>query len=235
MGGKKSNHLRRLLASIRGVRTWQLILILIPLLFVTATLLRLDHLKMVELRAAVLAADEAGDDAALSESLMNLGEFVFSHIVVNVVESNGEQRITFGTGVFYLEQQYLRAANAAIEEAESNLTDDANPNGDIYAAVRDICRPLGLANGWRYNSPGYLNCWTSELAKYPTVDQLADTTLTAKVPSTEEYRLEYDSPLWSFTPAGFAVLAAAILLIIIVVRIVIWLILQVALLFMKRF
>ena len=44
------------------VKTWMLILFLVPLLFLDATLLRLDHIKMTELRDAVLATDEAEDD-----------------------------------------------------------------------------------------------------------------------------------------------------------------------------
>ena len=163
MGGKKSNHLRQALRKFGGVRSWQLLLILIPLTFVTATLLRLDHLKMSDLRRAVLDADAANDDAAIQESLIKLQDFVFSHVVINVAESNGTQSIVFGTGPFYLENQYLRAANAAIEAAESNLANDQNPNGNIYAAASAICKPLAIENGWAWNSPGYLDCWTSEL------------------------------------------------------------------------
>lgn len=233
MGGKKSNHIRKSLRSFTGVRTWQLILILIPLLFVTATLLRLDHLKMVELRDAVLDADAANDDAAIKESLEKLHQFVISHVVINVVESNGVQSIIFGTGPFYLEQQYLRAANAAIEEAESHLSNDANPNGNIYAAVSAICRPLAVANGWSWNNPNYLNCWTSELAKYPASDNL-NVELTAKAPSTELFRHNYASPLWAPTWSGLAILVSAIIIVVIIIRIFIWCILNVALLFVGK-
>lgn len=233
MGGKLSNHLRKALRNFRGVRTWQLALILIPLIFVTATLLRLDHIRMSHLRADVLEADAANDDAAIQDSLVKLQDFVFSHIVVNVVETNGIQSVVFGTGPFYLEQQYLRAANAAIEQAESQLADDSNPNGNIYAAAQAVCRPLAIANGWAWNSQGYLDCWTTELAKYPTSDSL-DTNLAAKIPSTELYRHNYASPIWAPTWAGWAILACIILLIIIVVRFAIWTILQIALFFSKE-
>ena len=108
MGGKKSNHFRQALRRFGGVRSWQLLLILIPLAFVTATLLRLDHLKMSELRRIVLEADAINDDTAIQEGLTKLQNFVFSHVVINVVESNGTQSIVFGTGPFYLENQYLR-------------------------------------------------------------------------------------------------------------------------------
>lgn len=233
MGGKKSNRLRKLLRNFGAVRNWQLLLILIPLLFVTATLLRLDHIKMVELRDAVLAADAADNDEAIQSTLKELQEYVFSHVIVNVVESNGVQSVVFGTGPFYLEHQYLRAANAAIERAESELVDDSNPHGDIYAAVLAICRPQALANGWSWNHPSYLNCWTSELAKYPASDNF-EANLTAKIPSTELYRHNYASPIWAPSWAGWAMLACVIILLIVVIRVLIWCVLKVALIFLKE-
>lgn len=233
MGGKKSNHVRRLLRSFGAVQNWQLLLILIPLLFVTATLLRLDHLRMAELRDAVISADNLGDDELLQEKLQALQEFTFKHVVVNIVERNGTQNLTFGTGPFYLEGQYLRAANEAIAEAESQLANDSNPNGNIYAAVSAICRPLALANGWAWNSPGYLNCWTSELDKYPAAEEL-NSQLTANVPSTELFRYDYASPIWAPSWAGWAILACIIILAIIIIRLVIWCVLHIFLLFLGK-
>lgn len=217
----------------RAVRTWQLLLILIPLVFFTATLLRFDHLRMVELRDAVLKADEAGNDEEIERTLTELKEFVFSHIVVNTTESNGVRSMILGTGPFYLEQQYLRAANAAIEAAGSQMVDDKNPNGNIYAAVAAICQPQAIANGWAWYSQGYLDCWTSELGKYPASEELG-VELTADVPSTELYRKNYASPIWTPTPTGFAALACVILAVIIIVRLLVWCVLNLALLFLKK-
>lgn len=233
MGGKKSNHLRKLLRSFGAVRNWQLLLILIPLLFVTATLLRLDHIKMVELRDAVIAADAAGNDEEIAAALEKLHQYVFSHVIVNVVESNGIQSITLGTGIFYLENQYLRAANAAIEQAESELVDDSNPNGNIYATVGAVCRQQAITNHWTWDNPGYLNCWTSELAKYPASDNF-EANLTAKVPSTELYRINFASPIWAPSAAGWAILACLIILVIVKIRIFIWFVLKIALIFLKE-
>ena len=232
MGGKKTNHIKRALHRLKRIHIWQLILILIPLLFIAATLLRFDHLKMVELRDAVFAADEAEDDAAIQSALVALQEFTVSHIVVNVVESNGIQSVILGTGPFYLEHQYLRAANAAIEAAESEIVDDSNPNGNIYAAVSAICKPLAIQNGWAWNSQGYLDCWTSELAKYPASDNL-ETNLTADVPSTELYRHNFASPVWAPTWAGWVILICILLLLVIIIRFIIWLVLKITLLFIK--
>ncbi len=233
MGGKKTNRIRDFLKRrFKSVQTWQLIVILIPLLFFTATLLRLDHLKMVELRSAVLTADQEGNEEQIQQTLTALRDYVYSHTVINIVENNGIQQVTFGTGPFYLEQQYIRAANAAIEAASSELVDDSNPYGNIYAAVAAICQPQAIANGWQWSSPGYLDCWTSELAKYPETD-ISDNHLVAKIPSTELYRHNYASPIFSWTPAGIAIIACVVLALVIIVRIIIWLALKVALLFLK--
>lgn len=233
MGGRKTNRLREFIRkTFKAVRTWQLILIFIPLVFFTATLLRFDHLRMADLRSKVFAADEAGDEAEIERTLTELRNFVYSHTVINVAENNGVSGIVFGTGPFYLEQQYIRAANAAIDAASNQLVDDSNPNGNIYAAVAAICQPQAIANGWAWSDQPYLDCWTSELAKYPESDNL-DTNLTAKVPSTELFRYNYASPLFSWTPASIAVIACVVLAVIILIRIVIWCILQLALLFLK--
>ena len=233
MGGRKSNHIRRLLRHFGAVQNWQLILILIPLFFVTATLLRLDHLRMVELRDAVVSADEMGNDAVLQEKLQALQKFTLTHVVVSVVERNGMQHVIFGTGPFYLEGQYLRAANAAVAAAENQLYDDHNPHGNIYAAVSAICRPQAIAHGWAWNSPGYLDCWTIELAKYPAAEEL-NPRLTAQIPPTEMFRYSFISPLWSPSAAGWAILACVILLAVILIRTVIWCVLHIFLLFLGK-
>lgn len=233
MGGKARNHIRKTLRTrLKAVRTWQLILVLIPLLFVAATLLRADHLKMNDLLHNVMEADAAEDDKTLEEALTKLRDFTFTHIIVNIRDNNGEQSIFFGTGPFYLEHQYLRLANQAIEEAEANLSDDSNPNGNIYAAVGAICKPLAIQNGWQWNDQGYLDCWTSELNKYPAMENL-ETNIAANIPSTEQFRYDYASPIWAPTYAGIVILVAIILMAIIFVRVIIWLVLKIALIFLK--
>lgn len=212
------------------IKTWWLVVFLIPLLFIDATLLRVDHIRMTELRDAVLTADEAEDDNAISESLERLKDFVFNNIVVNVVDDNGLQRVTFGTGPFYLEHQYIRAANAALAEAEKNLSSDSNPNGNIYAAASEVCRAQAIANGWSWNNANYINCMVGEIQKYPAADDI-QSTINAKLPSTELYRKNYSSPVWAPTLSGFLILITLIIIVVIFIRGVIWIILRLALLF----
>ena len=52
---------------IHKLKTWQLLIVLVVLLFVDATLLRLDHIRMTELRDAVISADASEDDVAVAK------------------------------------------------------------------------------------------------------------------------------------------------------------------------
>ena len=222
MGGKKKHF---------KIKTWHLCLILIPLLFLAATLLRVDHLKMVELRDAVLAADEEEDDAKIAESLENLKNFVFSNIIINIVDDNGDQKVEFGTGVFYLEHQYRRAAEKALAEAEERLSDYENPNGNIYKKAADVCKPQAIKYGWNSKTQAYIDCWTSELQKYNPSDNIVDE-IAADLPSTELYRKNYSSPIWAPTISGFIILTILVLSVVIFIRFLVWIILNLSLLFL---
>lgn len=212
------------------IKTWQLVVVLLPLLFIDATLLRVDHVRMTELRGAVLEADKNEDDEGIARTLDELRRFVFSHIVINVVDDNGVQKVTFGTGPFYLEHQYVRAANKALKEAEENIASDSNPNGNIYKMASEVCQPQAIANGWSWNDANYINCMVGEIQKYPASDELNDT-IAANLPSTELYRKEYSSPLWAPTLTGFMLLITLVIIVVIFIRVIVWVFLRLSLLF----
>ena len=211
------------------LKTWWLIVVLAPLFFVDATLLRFDHIRMTELRDKVMAADAEENEEAVSQGLEELKDFVFNNIVINVVDDNGEQRVTFGTGPFYLEHMYIRAANRALEEAEKNMANDGNPNGNIYAMASEVCRAAAIANGWTWSSPEYINCMMSEIQKYPAADEL-QTSIAASLPSTELYRKNYASPVWAPSFTGFMILVTIIIIVVIFIRGIWWIILRLSLL-----
>ena len=212
------------------VKTWQLLLLLIPFLFLDATLLRMDHIKMTELRDAVLKADEEDNDEEIARSLEELKKFVFSNIVINIVDDNGRQRITFGTGPFYLEHQYIRAANAALKEAEAKLSSDSNPNGNVYALASGVCSPQAIKYGWAWNDARFINCMMTEINKYPAASEIQDEII-ASLPSTELYRKNYASPIFVPTLTGFMLLITVILIVVIFIRVIIWIVLRLSLLF----
>ena len=215
---------------IHKVKTWKLLLLLVPLLFVDATLLRMDHIKMTELRDAVLEADKNGDDEEISKALEELKRFVFSNIVINIVDDNGNKKITFGTGPFDLGHQYIRAANKALEEAEKTVAVDSNPNGNIYAMASEVCRPQAIANGWNWNDAGYINCMMGEIQKYPAADEIDDTII-VNLPSKDLYRKNYAAPMWAPTLTGFMFLITFIVIVVIFIRALMWVLLRLSLLF----
>lgn len=212
------------------LKSWQLLILLVPLCFADVFLLRSNHIQMVELRDAVLVADEENDDEKIYDSLMKLKEYVSTNIVINVVDDNGTQKVMFGTGPFYLEHQYLRAANKALEEAEKNMASDDNPNGNIYGEAGETCRAEAIANGWTWDNPNFINCMVTEIEKYPAADELKDKII-ASLPSTELYRHNYASPIWAPSLVGFVLLLTLIIIVVIFIRMIIWVILRLSLLF----
>lgn len=233
MGGKTIKSLTIRLKKLRSVKTWQLFLIFILLVFASATLLRLDHIKMTNLRAAVLTADKEGNEIALAEDLNALKDFTFNNIVINIVDDNGGKKIEFGTGVFYLEQSYLTAASEALRVASEAEIDDDNPNGNVYALASAVCQPLAIANGWSWNSPEHIACWQAELAKYPSTSESSET-VRVSLPSTELYRREFVSPVWAPSISGFVILITLVLGVVIFIRLLIWICLEITLIIMKN-
>ena len=233
MGGLSKNKLRQTLAAIFRLSSWKIVLILVLLGFWAATLLRLDHIEMVRLRDAVMTADKEDNDEAIEKSLKELHSFTLKHIIFNTVQENGLEKITFGTGPFYLENQYLRKANESIAKAKAEIEkNSSNPYGNVYKKVADICDARSRANGWGFNAR-YIQCYQDELAKYPAEAQM-DAYGSAVLPSTELFRYEYSSPLWYPCGSGIIILICIILVLILIFRIFIWIILHIALIFVSH-
>lgn len=227
MGGAKKFKFKK----IGGVKTWQLILILIPLLFITATLMRFDHIRMTELKAAVLTADEEGDDEKIKTAMTELKEFVDTHTVINIIEKNGINEITFGTGPFYLENLYERKAAEALTVAQAQAGTDANPYGNVFVLAGLVCEPLAAQNRWRWAT--YLECINNEIAKYPAAETITETYI-ATLPSTALFRYDYASPAWTATPSGFMTIICLVLIVVIFIRFLIWCVQSLSLLFLKK-
>ena len=233
MGGLSKNKLKQSLKKIFRLSSWKIVLILILLGFLTATLMRFDHIKMTELRDAVMTADFENNDEKIATALEELRAFTLKHIIFNTVEENGVQKITFGTGPFYLENQYLRKANEAIAATKAELErNSSNPNGNIYKTVADICDARSRANGWGFNAR-YIQCYQDELAKYPEISSM-DVYGAATLPSTELFRHEYSSPLWYPCASGICLLICIILALILIVRLLIWIIIHLAILILEK-
>jgi len=191
-----TRNIKRTIKDLQKVKTWQLVILLILSLFITATFLRLNNIGMIERRAAVISADQAGEEEVLINRLYDLQQYVSSHMNTDL-----------GRGV-YLEASY----NRDLQDWQELEYGDRNPNGNIYRLAQEVCEPR-----FSTYSSAYLQCTTSELAKYPAADELgAD----EGAPSQETYIYSFISPVWSPDFAGWSAVVSVLLALTIVVRLI---------------
>jgi hypothetical protein len=171
-------HIKANIKQLQRIKTWQLLVLLIIIGFLTATFLRLNNIGMVQRRNAVLASDKVGSQADIMNRLLDLQQYSAEHM-------------NSSTGPFYLEQQFRRDAQNLVDATKN----DNNPNGNINVKAEAVCRPQYTV--W---SPAYVQCFTDELAKYPPSP---DPVQNVKLPSTALYRYGFDSPVWSSDFAGW--------------------------------
>ena len=222
MGGvAKRGKAKKILSKIFRFSTWKVLLVLILLCFVAATLLRIDHQEMDNLKTAVITADENGSDEEIAEALKKLQEFTHKHIIFNFIDENGTQKIVFGTGAFYLENQYNRKANEALKTAQEKINQEGGNMNEynVHKKVAEVCDAQAIKYGWRYPNVNYINCFVNELAKYPEADQLA-VSAEAKLPSTDLFRHDYASPMWYPCASGIVIVICLLLIVVIIFRII---------------
>lgn len=232
MGGMKKQK-QKMVTSV--FKPWKLAIVFVLLLFVSATLLRFDNLKMTQLRDAVIAADKEGGDQKITDALNKLRDFTTTHIIFNTLENNGERKIIFGTGPMYLEQSYIRKAQAEIARAQEALDqegDGSNPNGNVYKKVAKTCDALSRKYGWGFNQ-SYINCFQENLAKYGASSELTLDKY-ANLPSPELYRYDFVSPVWCPCLSGIIILICALLAVYLVIRFLIWIVLSIVIFVAER-
>lgn len=191
-----TRNVRRSIKDLQKVKTWQLVILLILSLFITATFLRLNNIGMVERRAAVISADQTGEEETVIKRLYELQRYVSGHMNTDL-----------GRGV-YLEASY----NRDLQQWQQANFGDRNPNGNIYRLAQEVCAP-------RFSSfsAAYLQCTTSELAKYPASSELGDG---SGQPRQETYIYSYTSPTWSADFAGWSAVVSVVIALLIFIRLI---------------
>lgn len=180
---------------IERVKTWQLVIILILSLFVTATFLRLNNIGMSERREAVFAADKQGDENTIQLRLYDLQRYSTAHMNAD-------------TGDIYLDKKYNRDVERLVEDAQKSN----NSSENILKLADDACRPR--FSGY---TQGYVQCVADEQAKYPS----SSVQTTVDFPNPALYKHSYSSPLWSPDFAGWSVVVSLVLAVIIVTRLIV--------------
>jgi hypothetical protein len=181
--------------------------------FVSATLLRINNLGMVDHRDAVLQADKSGDKKEIKESLLNLQRYVSSHM-----------NTSLESGV-YLEHSYARDKAEALKKA----SDATNPTSKVYQQAGRECqsRFVGGVESFRND---YVQC---VLERVSALSPAGDAAQDLQLPKADLYRYDYLSPLWTPDIAGFSVLITLAIAVIIVIKLL--LITTVKLLLKRRF
>ncbi len=181
---------------LRRAKIWQLTILLVLVVFVAATLLRLNNLGMVGLRQKVAAADTSAQPPRIKQSLTELQHYASAHMNAY-------------PGVVYLQESYNRDYAAAITAAANT----ANPNSNVYEQASLACREQ-FRGGEESFRNDYVTCVAAAVSSLPTAQQNA-----ADLPNPQSYRYSFSSPLMSFDFAGISVLIGLILLILMVTKI----------------
>lgn len=176
---------QRLLVRVQRLKTWQLIILLLLGLIVSATLLRLNNLGMVERRNAVIAADEKGDEAALRASVLELQRYVTQHM--NADLQNG----------FFLSKSYERARDKALASANQA----SNPNSSVYQQASIDCRSR-FQGGRESFRNDYVQCVVDRVS---ALSPQTDVEKALNLPKADAYKINFSSPVWSPDLAGLSV------------------------------
>jgi hypothetical protein len=196
-------NIRKNLKRIETVKTWQLIILLILALFITATFLRLNNTGMISRRNAIQGIDKSGDVQDTASRIYDIQRYAASHMNAD-------------TGVFYLQGQYDRDVKAAVAAASG---DSDSGDNSPQAKADAICNPNLQIHGY---SLAYQNCMLEQLDKQGQVVDPASITL----PNPALYRYSFNSPLWSPDFAGWSVVVSLLLAVTIVVRAIAWIVLK---------
>lgn len=190
--------LKRTMKRLERIKTWQLLILVLLMAFVSATLLRLNNVGMLQRREAVLSADADGDQQAIQNRLYELQVYSNKHMNAS-------------TGDIYLTKQYERDSKAVVDAAAAQQS----ANTPITAQAYENCRRS--FSTW---SLAAVQCVSDEVARLTPAGE--DGTIKVSFPDPKLYRHSFVSPAWSPDFAGFSVLITGVIAVIAVIRIIIW-------------
>lgn len=150
---------------------------------------------MIELRNLVIQADEQNKD--IPQALSNLQTYVASHMNTSM----GERGI-------YLEHSYQRAYDAAVQRAASS----GSTSAATYQQADKDCQSLFSKTA---SFPAYIQCVTDKVAASGAA---ADPVAAIQAPSADLYRFNYEPPFWSPDVAGFMLMAAVLVAVVLLLR-----------------
>lgn len=180
--------LHHMLVGLRQLRVRELTILLVALVLIGAFFLRQNNLHMITLRNQALQADEQNKD--IPKALANLHNYVVAHMNASM----GDQGI-------YLEHSYHRSYAAAITAAAQGGSDSAV----IYQNAEKVCTAQFDPDAAFLS---YAQCAVAKVA--------ASGAPPISTPSADLYRFNFVAPAWSPDLAGFTLLTAVLVGILLV-------------------
>ena len=184
---------------LEAIKTWQLIIVLILSLFLSATFLRINNTGMITRRNAIEGADKSGDTIEVTSRIYDIQRYAAAHMNAD-------------TGIFYLQYQYNRDVKKAVASESGDSSVGAN---SPQARADAVCNPNLQIHGY---SLAYQNCMLEQLDKEGQVVDPASITL----PNPALYRYSFTSSIWSPDFAGASVLVSLLIAAMVLVRLVVW-------------
>ena len=183
------------------VKTWQLVLLLVLSLYVSATFLRINNVGMLERVRAVEVADKLGDEEVIQERLYELQRYVAQHMNTS-------------TRDIYLQTIYERDAKAILQEAEAA---NRQTNNTMWNRAANECY-AEYPGYWQ----GQIQCILEKQKQFQTSTPITE----VQTPDVGQYKHAFLSPLWSPDFAGWSVVASLLLLVVIVIRVIVMIVLR---------
>lgn len=174
----------------KRIKNWQLIILFALGVFASTLLLRQNNLKMVELRNAVIQADEQNGDVA--GALKQLNEHVFNHINTEIVRP------------IELVHGYNRAAQAVIEAA------NRGSGKDVYAQATAACERRGVP----------ISSIAQCAAEYALKNNATVDPTKINLPDKNLFSYSFSSPRWAPDAAGITLVLTGVIGVWLLVRFV---------------
>lgn len=180
MNKRRLNHY---VSRLKSLPYWWLAVLGVLSLTVAVFALRANNQKMIELRAAVFAADEQNGD--VETALKNLREHVYGHMNTDLAAGNN---IRPPIQLKYRYERLLAAEKARIESINSN----------IYTDAQNHCEQQ-ISSG--FSGRGRIAC----------IEEYIDSRGIAANPVPEDvYKFDFASPRWSPDLAGWSLVVGVI-------------------------
>lgn len=193
MNKRKLHHL---LVVLRPISYWYFVVIFLVSAFIAAYALRQNNMQALRLRDRVLQVDK--QDGDIEAALRELREFTYAHMNANLASD---------TGIYppiQLKYRYERLVEAELKRVQGS-------NQDVYAQAQKHCEaqnPSGFLGATR------LGC----IQQY--VDQNAQPEAKPREIPDDLYKFDFASPRWSPDLAGWSIVVAALVLLLLMTRII---------------